>query len=120
MDVRIKTKDYEMLPDVAAYLDERMRTVEKHLGEEADKARAEVEIGKDAGHSKRGENWFAEIQIIRPGEERARVTQTAETVNAAIDAAKEELLIVLRKGKTRRTSQIRRTGAKVKSWLRGK
>lgn len=120
MDVRIKTKDYEMLPDVATYLDERMKTIEKHLGEEADKVRMEVEIGKSAGHSKRGDNWFAEVQIIRPGEARARVTAKGETVNEAIDAAKEEILAKLRKGKTLRTTKVRETGAKVKSWLRSK
>ena len=92
MDRRFKTKDYEMLPDVATYLDERMKTIEKHLGEEADKVRMEVEIGKSAGHSKRGDNWFAEVQIIRPGEARARVTAKGQTVNEAIDAAKEEIL----------------------------
>ena len=118
MDVRIKTKDFEMTDLTREYLDQRCLTIEKHLGGDADTARCEVEIGRDAGHSKRGENWFAEIQVTLPGSNVVRVVHRGETVNAAIDAAKDEILLKLQKDKTRRFALTRKAGAKLKDWLK--
>ena len=92
MDIRIKTKDYEM-PDVtAAYLDERIAHVEKLLAASADTTRCEVELGLDAGGQRHGANmWFAEMQVIRPGERTLRATNRSESIHGAIDDAKAEL-----------------------------
>jgi hypothetical protein len=40
-------------------------------------------------------------------------------VNAAIDAAKDEMLIVLKKDRTKRFARTRRVGAKIKEWIKG-
>src|SRR5262245_14454852 len=118
MNIRIKATDFEMNNAVENYLDERMQAIEKHLGDEADHSRCEVEIGRAAGHSNKGENWFAEIQVISPGADLVRVVGHAESVNAAIDAAKDEMLLTLKKDRTRRLSQSKKLGAKMKEWLR--
>ena len=118
MDVRIKATDFEMTDDVQDYLDERILAIEKHMGD-ADLARCEVELGRAAGHSKHGENWFAEFQIAVPGSDLVRVVAHGETVNAAIDAAKDEMLGRVKKDKTKRFASARRTGARIKDWLRG-
>ena len=68
MNIRIKATDYQMTPDTEAYLGERLKTLEKLLGETADLARCEVEIGRDAGRPRHGANlYFAEIRIAPPG-----------------------------------------------------
>lgn len=103
---------------VSDYLDERMQAIEKHLGSDASITRAEIEIGRAAGHSKHGENFFAEFQIMAPGNDPLRVVAHGETVNAAIDAAKDEILLKLKKDKTKRETDVRRLGAKIKDWMR--
>lgn len=118
MDIRIKATDFEMTPGVQDYLDERLQTIEKHLGDGADVARCEIELGRAAGHSQRGENWFSEIQIIIPGKEDLRVVAHAESVNASIDAMKDEILGRVTKNKSKRFALTRKAGARIKDWLR--
>lgn len=92
MDMRIKAANYELTPETRDYLDKRLQTLEKFLGEKAELARCEVELGRDAGRPRHGKNlWFAEISIIRPGRERIYARNNAENVNAAIDDVKEEV-----------------------------
>ena len=118
MDIRIKATNFTISDAVSKYLDERLATVERHLGEGAQKARMEVEIGRDAAHSQRGENWFAEIQLRVPGGNYARVVGTAETIQAAIDEAKDEMLRKLRTTKREHAGFLRKSGAALKRMLR--
>jgi ribosome-associated translation inhibitor RaiA len=119
MDVRTKVTNFAMSSTVASYLDERVSTIERHLGEDAAKARVEIELGQEAKHSKHGENWFAEFQVRIPGGNYARVVEHAESITAAIDAAKDEMLRKLRTSKKEHTGFIRKTGEKIKRMLRG-
>lgn len=119
MDIRIKTNDYEITPEVSAYLDERIATLEKFILGDADTTRCEVELGRDAGRPRHGANiWFAEIHIISPGSTRVFARNNAESVNAAIDDVKEEVERQLRREKKLHIRVMRKTGAAVKSWMR--
>jgi ribosomal subunit interface protein len=118
MDIRIKTTDYQMTAEISSYLDERLGAIEKHLGNEASSARCEVEIGRASGHSKRGDVWFAEINLMYPGSEHMRSTAQSESVNAAIDEAKDEMMQQLRKEKRLHTKVIRKSGAAIKKMMR--
>jgi ribosomal subunit interface protein len=118
MDIRIKTTDYQMAPEVSVYLDDRLRHLEKFLADEGDTARCEVELGRD-GHAKHGKNiWFAEIQIIHPGFKLIRATNRSESMNGAIDDVKEEVERQLRKEKQLHTRILRRSGSFAKRLLR--
>lgn len=118
MDIRIKATNFEMHDSVSDYLDERVATIQRHLGGDADSARLEIEVGRKAGHSQHGENWFAELQLRIPGGNYARVVGEAETVQAAIDEAKDEMLRKLRTTKREHTGFLRRSGAALKRMLR--
>ena len=117
MDVKIKTTGYEMTSDVSEYLHEKIATLEKHVSLEGPPARCEVEVGRSVGHHVQGDVWRAEMQIVRSAE-RLRAEATGESVNAAIDAAKDELLRQLRHSKGKRFAAMRRAGKKVKDWMR--
>jgi ribosome-associated translation inhibitor RaiA len=92
MDIRTKTTEYEITPDVSNYLDERIASLEKLLGADANTARLEVEVGRAAGGQRHGEYlWFAEFQIVQPGLDRIVTRNNEPTINAAIDAAKDEI-----------------------------
>lgn len=119
MDIRIKTTDYEMTPEVSSYLHERIAAVEKMLGGEAGLARCEVEIARAAGNQHHAEHmWKAEFNLSYPGGPRLRATNHAQSVNAAIDDAKEELARQLRTEKQTHRRLIRKTGAAIKRWMR--
>ncbi len=116
MEVRIKSTDYEMTPEIAAYLDEKIATLSKLVGDD-ETARCEVEIGRSVGHSQQGDVWKAEIVILRHGE-RLRAIAEEESVQAAIDIVKDEMLQQLRKDHGRNLSLTRRMAARLKRFAR--
>lgn len=119
MDIRIKTTDYEITPEVSAYLDERIAALEKFISVDAGLARCEVELGRDAGRPRHGANmWFAEMLIIQPGLARVYARNNAQTVNAAIDDVKEEIERQLRREKKLHIRVLRKTGGAIKKWMR--
>ena len=119
MDIRIKTTDYEITPEVSAYLDERIAALEKFLTGDTEITRCEVELGRAAGRPRHGANiWFAEISVIQPGMTRVHARNNAQSINAAIDDVKEEVERQLRSEKKLHIRLMRKTGAAVKSWMR--
>ena len=119
MDVRIKATDYELTPEVSAYLDERIAAIEKLLASDAALARCEVEMGRAAGGQRHGDYlYFAEINLTYPGGETVHATNNAENVNTAIDDVKAEIIRQLRKQKTSHMQILRKGGAMLKSMMR--
>jgi ribosomal subunit interface protein len=115
MELKVKTSDYEMTPDVSAYLDEKISSLERLVSDDA--GRCEVEIGRSVGGTHNGVVWKAEIVVHQHGE-RIVAKAEGESVKAAIDIAKDEMLQQLRKGKDKNTSLARRMGARLKRWAR--
>jgi ribosomal subunit interface protein len=119
MEIRIKTTDYQTLPEVSAYLDSKLAHLEKLLGAEADVTRCEVELGRDAGKPRHGANiWFAEIQIFYPGGKLAKATNRSESINGAIDDAQVEVERQIRKEKQLHMRVLRKGGTFAKRLLR--
>ncbi len=119
MDTRIKGTDYTIPPEIATYLDSRLASIEKLLGEDGGNTRCEVELGRDAGRPKHGANiWFVEINIRVPGGMHVRATNRSESINGAIDDAKEEVERQLRREKSVHRRFLRKTGAYIKDRLR--
>ncbi|OGG77018.1 hypothetical protein A3B35_01560 [Candidatus Kaiserbacteria bacterium RIFCSPLOWO2_01_FULL_54_24] len=119
MDTRIKTTDYQMTPETRTYLDQRVASLAKALTGFEDVARIEVEIGRDAGRPRHGANiWFAEMQVIVPGQERVYARNNSESVNGAIDDVKEEVERQLRRERKIHIRLYRKGGALAKRLLR--
>ena len=119
MEIRIKTTDYEITPDVRTYLDERLAHLEKLLGSDSSAARCEVEIGRAAGRPRHGANiWFAEIQIIPPAGKRIVATNNSESLNGAIDDVKVEAERQLKRERQLHIRVARKSGAAIKNLLR--
>ncbi|MEK9154005.1 MAG: HPF/RaiA family ribosome-associated protein [Patescibacteria group bacterium] len=119
MDIRIKATDYEMTPETQDYLDHRINSLAKLLTGFEDVARIEVEIGRDAGRPRHGANiWFAEMQVIVPGQDRVYARNNSESVNGAIDDVKEEVERQLRRERKIHIRLLRQTGAFGKRLLR--
>lgn len=119
MDLRTKTTDYQMTPEVASYLGEKIASIERLLGTDSHGARLEVELGRDTGRMQHGAHvWFAEMTLSVPGGAHARATNRASTINAAIDDVKEELEKQIRRSKKLHKRLIRKGGALAKRLLR--
>lgn len=119
MDIRIKTTDYQMTPETSAYLDERLSHIEKLLDRDAELTRCEVEVGRDAGRPRHGANiWFAEINIKHPGGRLLRATNRSESINGAIDDAKEEIARQIRREKKIHIRMWRKGGSFAKRLMR--
>ena len=118
MDIRIKSTDYTITAATEAYLAQRIATLTKLVRNE-ETARIEVELGRDAGRPRHGANiWFAEIQVLVPGQERIYARNNSESLNGAIDDVKEEVERQLRKRKHANQSYLRKSGALLKRMLR--
>ncbi len=119
MDVRIRASDFEITPAISDYLQSRLEGIEKLLGSDAELARCEVELSRSGGAQRHGEYvWLAEFQITYPGGERVVARNQEPTIQAAIDQAKDEAIVQLRKNRKLHARVMRRTGAAVKRWLR--
>ena len=116
MDTRIKTNDYTLTPEAQAHLDERIAAIEKSLNGSAAEARLEVEVGR-AQNSKHGDVWSAEMNLILEGKS-LRADVKAETVNAAIDGAKDEIVRQFRKQRQFHRRMLRRGGSIIKGLTR--
>jgi ribosomal subunit interface protein len=117
MDLRIKTTDYEMPREVSDYLDDKIDSIQKLLAHDADTARCEIELGRHTGRAQQGDVWRAEI-IVHRGGVRHIASATGESINAAIDIAKDEMLQQIRKSKGRSFALAKRMGKKLKNLAR--
>lgn len=119
MDIRTRTTDFQLTEATADYLQQKLDAIAKLLGDDARHARCEVELGRSGGAQRHGEyTWFAEIQIMYPGGSHIVARNQEPSINAAIDNAKEEVAMQLRKEKRLHTRVLRKTGAAVKRWMR--
>ncbi|MBP9669663.1 MAG: ribosome-associated translation inhibitor RaiA [Candidatus Pacebacteria bacterium] len=114
MSIRIKTTGYELPEATRTYLEERLAAVEKLVpgGEPL----WEVELSRE-GSGSHGALWRAEVNLSHDGDV-YRAENTAETMHAAIDAVKDDLMHQLRKEKTKYESSFRKGARTVKDWLR--
>lgn len=118
METRTKTKaGYQITPDVSKYLETRLNAIDKLLsGDEA--VRYQVELGRSAKHSKKGEDqWLAEIDI-KSGKSRWHASADALTLKAAIDAVKDEIIHQIRKDKATKRTAVKKGGQKLKAMVK--
>lgn len=119
MDIRIKATNYEMNAETSDYLASRLSHIEKLLGGDAELARCEVELGRDAGRPRHGKNiWFADMQVIVPGEERIYARNNSESINGAIDDVKAEVERQLKRERKLHIRLARKSGAWAKRLMR--
>ena len=116
MRTTLKATNVALTPELRGYLDKKLDALEKFIGEEPS-AICDVEVGKSTKHHQTGPVFYAEFNLHLPGRD-LRATAEAETVHAALDEVKDEILQELRKEKTRRTAFLREQGAKLKEFIR--
>jgi ribosomal subunit interface protein len=102
--------------ELEAYLQERLDAIERLLDPNDTTVVCDIELARDTSQQS-GRIWRAEINLQRKGE-MLRVTATEESINAAIDEVKDEMMKRLRRSNNKQESLMRRGGAKLKKILR--
>lgn len=117
MNTQFKTKDYELEADVRVYAEEKLQTLVKYInGAEEVDARFDVELSKDHKHHT-GEVCRADIVAIAPGTDMHAVGH-GETMQAAIDVARDDLARRLSRDAGRERTMLRRGSQAIKRMLR--
>jgi putative sigma-54 modulation protein len=121
MKITIHSKNLEITSAINDYINKRLSHVEKFLGHNldvVDAAEFNVDIEKTSNHHKEGEIFLAEVVALVRGRSYT-VKAQKEDLYQAIDKVEDELVRVIEHNKERRTSLVRRGGAKLKNLLRG-
>jgi len=118
MDVRIRATGFQLTTPTSDYAEEKLMSVRHFLGSNDTPARCEVELGRLVGNQRRGDVWFAEINLYGAKGEHFFAREEGESVNAAVDMVKDEILSQLRKHKQVDRGVLKKSGAMLKRLLR--
>lgn len=114
--INTKAKNLELTPALEAYLEKRLSTLERHLPK-SDAIVCDVELEKTTEHHQGGLIYRAEINLALGGQ-LLRAEATEETIEQAIDVAKNELKRELTKLTDKTESMFRRGARRAKDFFR--
>ena len=117
MKINIKATNIELTPEVSAYVEKKISSVEKYI-QAASEAVAQVEVGKSTNHHKTGDIFRAEVHIIGAGLDLYAVYEQAD-LYAAIDFVKDEIIENALHQKERKQTLTRRGAQMMKNMLKG-
>lgn len=118
MDVRIRATDFQLTSAIEEYTEDRLMAIRHVLGHGDVPSRCEVELGRSVGRPRHGNVWFAEINLHTGDGQQFFARAEGESVNAAVDAVKDEITMQLRKSKKMTRGMLKRGGAYIKRMLR--
>ena len=117
MNIKIRSKNFDLTPAINDYINKKISTLEKFFGTK-ENILCEVEIGRTTMHHKSGDIFRAEVNIVEPGG--GQIFAVAEKVDlyTAIDIVREEAEREIVSGKSKRNTLFRRGAIKVKNLLK--
>ncbi|MBI4120353.1 MAG: ribosome-associated translation inhibitor RaiA [Parcubacteria group bacterium] len=107
MNLIIKATNLSLTPSLRTYVEEALASVEKLAADADQAAEARVEVGRSSHHHKKGEVFFAEVNL-RIGGQVLRSRSEAWSVQAAVDEIKDDLRRELNKFKGKREAVYKR------------
>lgn len=117
MNIQTKATNVTLTPDIQGYLDKRIQAIQKLVDPNDTSVRCQVELEKTTEHHKRGDIYRSEINLHMAGAS-FRADATAERLLDAIDESKAQMMKELRRHKDKKSSNVRRGGAKLKDFVR--
>ncbi len=117
MKMNIKGTNVELTEDVRAYLDKRLTGLKKFLGEAGESGIAYVELGRTTQHHHTGNIFRAEL-TLESGGKSFRAVCEREDLRSAVDGMRDELFRELSSHKKKNISLLRRSGQRVKDFIR--
>ena len=115
----IKTSDFVMTPPIKDYIEKEMAHLNKFVNTGYEELPiCYIEIGKTTNHHNKGEVFKAEFTVHIGGTALRAETQE-EDLYAALDEVTEAMTEELKAFKDKKVSFIRRSGARLKSFVKG-
>ena len=117
MKINTKGTNLTISPDIANYLNEKLKSLVKLVAPDDETAILDIELGRTTHHHQTGDIFRAEINFHAKGKNLRAVSESND-IFSAIDLVKDQILDELRGAKGKRLRFIRKSGRKVKEWLR--
>ncbi len=117
MNIKIRSKNFEITPAIDEYISKKISSLEKFLGNK-ENVLCEVEIGRTTMHHKSGDIFRAEINIIEPDSVQIFAAAEEPDLYTAIDIVRDEAEREIISRKSKRTALFRRGALKVKNLLK--
>ncbi len=114
--INTKAKNYTVTPEIEVLLEKRLATLDRLVPENGDVI-CDVELSRTTEHHQGGPVYRAEINL-KLGGHLLRAEATEETMEFAIDHAKNELKAELRKLTSKNESMFRRGARRAKEMFR--
>ena len=117
INVQLKSKEFNMTPDIENYIREKLETLENHIdiGED-ENILAEVEFERSTHHRK-GDVFRVEVNLSYKGR-LIRAESTKHDPRIAIDDVRQQLDKRITRSKGRSFDLLKRGGRKLKNLLR--
>lgn len=106
MQIRLKSSKLELTEAIKKYVQDKMDTVDKHLGH-IRVINCDVEVGKSIGSQNKGEIFRAEVNLEVP-RRILRIEKTEKDLYKAIDKVKDHLVLQIKKYKEKLIERKRR------------
>ncbi len=117
MNIKIRSKDYELTPAIEEYINKKLSSLEKFLG--SDNVLCEVEIGKSTDHHKSGDIFRAEVNIALSGSEQFYAVAEESDLYASIDVVRDQIEREIVSNKNKKETVFRRSASKLKNIIKG-
>ena len=118
MNIHTKATNMIITPDIQNYLDKKLASLDKLIDPNDTSVSCQVELGRTSNHHQSGDIFRAEINLMKDGRQ-FRAVSEQETIIAAMDEAKDELISELKSFKSKQMSFVRRGGAAIKNMIKG-
>lgn len=108
MKIIVQAVGFKLNKAISDFIDEKMSDLERALGgANSESVEARVEIGKPSEHHKKGDVFYAEVNLKMPGK-LLRATSENWDLRLAITEVKDELQRQIRKYKNKMVAKTRR------------
>ena len=119
MKHNIKTKEISLTPAINDYLEKKIAHLDKFISpEDKEVVMCYVEVGKSTQHHKNGDFFVAEL-TIHIGGKSLRAEVEKDDLYAAIDVVVDEMATELKRFGKKKTSLLKRSGARLKAFIKG-
>lgn len=117
MNFIFRATNFSLTPNIQQYIEDSLGSLRKLAKSSDDEVETRVEIGRSTFHHKKGEVFFAEINL-RVGKTVLRARSEAQSVYAAVDDVRDELRQELYKFKGKKETVFLRGARSVSKLFR--
>ncbi len=117
MNINIKASNLELTDTIKDYINKKIKSIAKLVNADEASLLIEVKVGKRKGHHKAGDAFKAEINFTMSGTYLS-MESSRETLYAAIDKVRDEIVAEIKKTKTRKNSLGKKGGRKIKGIIK--